>query len=1175
MGILTIKVNNIEGTESEPTGGEEVNNHKEALKLITFILYYAYYNTFEEPLNEHLYQEILGVQSEKSSMSFALTLGEMLKVMNEQSESIEKDSTGSQSEDVIAKRESNNKVIAELSRMMAQELEGELFEGLNAGVIRKANAVLNARVKKAIANTSKDNNAVNIINGKPIEKGSVGSKQKYYKEQSELHRLLNREKYMYIILALKTISTNVEGHNNNLLYKLTLINEYNVTKKSIPPKPDSEFYKEFYLEHIKNLRIQAGDGFSDSYTITIQKTAKKEDENVSFLSSILSDNLNENGFGVSLDRAGFIVNLNPNGLFAKAGLKVDDKLIAFKRCYTLEDMKILKKDGSLPDKDDTGKDKTYIVEPSLVPSVYNILTKASKSKYIANNNLISFNTQIDRVKTDDEVEFYVILKGTNVSPYTMSNMKITFMKIATQKLTIVDKHRNDLHVEGEFSKEFYITFNKLSSLEYDITIKDNIIDTLDLTLSTLSSGNVFLLFGLSEGDKLLKIKIGNTDPATIYNNNLVSLIQNAKDNDEITLTVQVKSDPEIIKWIQKREYLIKKDGTSVEEDLDSFLTLPARIVAAVEVGVRAAARAAARAAVARAARAAKGATGAAAAASPEAVKLVEAAVAAVAAGAVGAAAERAVKARGERAAGRAVESGSGSTSAVAVSARAARAARAARTARAAQRAELEGVMEEDEAVESGSEAAGRAVEAETAKPEAGSEMTARLAEFAETARAWITDPKAVVQAVVGSAAEKGEAAARVEAARRARTAAVSAASQKAEPPAGQQQPPTTGAEAQAPPPEAASPEAVSPEAVSPALAPEAASPSSVSSVLASLGSASPARPAGSVLQEQSQSKNPLTDIQVARVAAVMAEEATAVGDSPKAREWANVLAAPAERVATARAERVATARAERVATAMVIPTDGDKAKVEVRARGRELAQNLESSKERQAAVRAVDETRRKKDEEPSETPFAVIKSEKEELMAKLATARQHQQNTQQKQQATARIWDKTSILNMGSWLAAKDEAEKAKREAETAGAEANKIIERTEAGVKIAVDGAEARMAEAVDAARAALMNTGPHKIQATMSAMTKLRNAILFAQRAVELANAMVYVEAEGITGSDSAVANEKQAIRANEILKQGSKMIKELGNVSPVKLKLASIEPSGGKKTQKKRRIRRKIKK
>ena len=63
MGILEITVN----TETIDREGIDVNNHKEALKLITFMLYYAYYNTFEEPLNEHLYQRILNVQSEKSS----------------------------------------------------------------------------------------------------------------------------------------------------------------------------------------------------------------------------------------------------------------------------------------------------------------------------------------------------------------------------------------------------------------------------------------------------------------------------------------------------------------------------------------------------------------------------------------------------------------------------------------------------------------------------------------------------------------------------------------------------------------------------------------------------------------------------------------------------------------------------------------------------------------------------------------------------------------------------------------------------------------------------------------------------------------------------------------------------------------------------------------------------
>ena len=231
MGILIITVKNTKArsgatdeTTDEATDGVGVNNHKEALKLITFMLYYAYYNTFEEPLNEHLYQQILNVQSEKSSKSFAVTLGEMLKVMNKQSESIAEDSTLTQTHDEVTKREKTSHVIAELSRMMAEELEGDLFEGLNRGEIKKASTHLQTRAiqevrkgKEAIASSSKT---------------ALIETNNYYEEKSELYRLLNREKYMYVILALKTISTYVEGHNNNLVYKLTLKHE----DKSLRPK---------------------------------------------------------------------------------------------------------------------------------------------------------------------------------------------------------------------------------------------------------------------------------------------------------------------------------------------------------------------------------------------------------------------------------------------------------------------------------------------------------------------------------------------------------------------------------------------------------------------------------------------------------------------------------------------------------------------------------------------------------------------------------------------------------------------------------------------------------------------------------------------------------------------------------------------------------------------------
>ena len=210
MGILEITVN----TEKKDEEEIDVNNHKEALKLITFMLYYAYYNTFEEPLNEHLYQRIRDVQSEKSSKSFAVTLGEMLKVMNKQSESIEEDSTLALSIEAIATHERNSHVISELSRMMAEELEGDLFEGLNRGEIKKASTQLQTIAKHA-SRTGKEAIAI-------VSKTALLETNKYYEEKSEFYRLLNREKYMYVILALKTISISVEGHNNNLLYKLTL-----------------------------------------------------------------------------------------------------------------------------------------------------------------------------------------------------------------------------------------------------------------------------------------------------------------------------------------------------------------------------------------------------------------------------------------------------------------------------------------------------------------------------------------------------------------------------------------------------------------------------------------------------------------------------------------------------------------------------------------------------------------------------------------------------------------------------------------------------------------------------------------------------------------------------------------------------------------------------------------
>uniref|UniRef100_A0A6C0CBF0 Uncharacterized protein n=1 Tax=viral metagenome TaxID=1070528 RepID=A0A6C0CBF0_9ZZZZ len=217
MGILIISVKTNAISASAPitiTGHAEAddtgNNKKNALKLVTFILYYAYYNTFEDPLNEHLYKQILDTPSEKSSMSFAVTLGEMLKVINKQSESIEDTNL---SEEQLDKKRKNSELIAQLAHLMDGSHDGDLFEDSDFGNIRKKKEDL----KKDLITTLDS-----ITNEFSQKLTKDTSDTRYHKEKSKLYSLLNLEKNMYIILALKTIITTVEAHNNNLLYKLTL-----------------------------------------------------------------------------------------------------------------------------------------------------------------------------------------------------------------------------------------------------------------------------------------------------------------------------------------------------------------------------------------------------------------------------------------------------------------------------------------------------------------------------------------------------------------------------------------------------------------------------------------------------------------------------------------------------------------------------------------------------------------------------------------------------------------------------------------------------------------------------------------------------------------------------------------------------------------------------------------
>jgi hypothetical protein len=229
MGILQITVKNSSETVGSDGTDPPVNNKKEALKLITFMLYYAYYNTFEDPLNKHLYDRILDNPSEKSSRSFALSFLDMLKTIETQSKSIEEDEAKAREDDRVnslsedgrkakleqdIKNKRNSEIIAKISDLMATNLEVDLFEELNSAKIIKASTQLQVKTRQAVKHKREAYNQ--------NTKTALLETNKYYEEKSELYRMLNQEKYMCIILALKTISIGVEGHNNNLLYKLTL-----------------------------------------------------------------------------------------------------------------------------------------------------------------------------------------------------------------------------------------------------------------------------------------------------------------------------------------------------------------------------------------------------------------------------------------------------------------------------------------------------------------------------------------------------------------------------------------------------------------------------------------------------------------------------------------------------------------------------------------------------------------------------------------------------------------------------------------------------------------------------------------------------------------------------------------------------------------------------------------
>ena len=201
MGKFTLQVK-----EKDPTEKNNTKNNTNALKILTYIMYYVYYNTFEDPLNNHFYERLSDVPSEKSSPSFNITI---LNMLNNGNKNINGDDTTpnvySEIIDILSKNISNN-------------LERDLFKDLRATALIDAIAKTKQELLQSIKKTSKKDSGDSGYSSDSGDYDIANKNEELYKAQNLIFdRLLKEEEYMYVILALKTVNDVINKHNNHLL----------------------------------------------------------------------------------------------------------------------------------------------------------------------------------------------------------------------------------------------------------------------------------------------------------------------------------------------------------------------------------------------------------------------------------------------------------------------------------------------------------------------------------------------------------------------------------------------------------------------------------------------------------------------------------------------------------------------------------------------------------------------------------------------------------------------------------------------------------------------------------------------------------------------------------------------------------------------------------------------
>lgn len=196
MGKFTLKVKDATDENNSTT------NNTNALKILTYIMYYVYYNTFEDPLNNHLIERLSDVPSEKSSPSFNITI---LNMLNNGNKNIKGDDT-----------ESNvySEIIDILSKNISNDLERDLFKNLRATALKDAISKMKDRLNSIKYDSKSDSKSV-------LDESVIAKLNKeLYKTQTAIfNRLLKEEEYKYIIVALRKVNDVIDQHNNELFLK--------------------------------------------------------------------------------------------------------------------------------------------------------------------------------------------------------------------------------------------------------------------------------------------------------------------------------------------------------------------------------------------------------------------------------------------------------------------------------------------------------------------------------------------------------------------------------------------------------------------------------------------------------------------------------------------------------------------------------------------------------------------------------------------------------------------------------------------------------------------------------------------------------------------------------------------------------------------------------------------